>query len=496
MPAQDDRQDAAPRREAPTPDVPRDAVSVSHHRVTAGGRELAYTVTAGTMVLAEEKHGKDGESEGMKSRAQVFFVAYALDGGHDPRTRPVTFSFNGGPGSSSVWLHLGVLGPRRVVMGDAGALTGPPYDLTDNEFTLLADSDLVFIDPVSTGYSRVTDGEKPGEFHGFTRDIESVGDFIRLWVSRAGRWLSPKFLVGESYGTTRAAGLSGYLQQRHGLFLNGIMLVSSILDFSTVDFTPGHDLPYVVHLPTQAATAWYHGALTGDRSLTDVLAAAEAFADGEYAAALHLGSRLDNATRVAIARQYADLSGLSVDFIQRCDLRVTLARFRKELLRERGVSVGRLDSRFTGLDRDSGGAESEFDPSMSAILGPYSAAMNHYVRAELAFESDLPYEILTARVRPWSYKEFENRHVRVSDTLREAMHHNPHLKVLVASGYYDFATPYHATRHTLDHLALHPSLRGNVRETFYEAGHMMYVHQPSLEALARDLREFIGWARE
>ncbi|WP_309571176.1 S10 family serine carboxypeptidase-like protein [Deinococcus sp.] len=485
--------DSVQGKRATAPQV--DEVSVTRHRVTVNGQNLAYTATAGTVLLAEEAHSKDGESEGTKPRARVFFVAYALDGDHDLRARPVTFSFNGGPGSSSVWLHLGLLGPRRVVMGDAGALTGPPYDLTDNAFTLLADSDLVFIDPVSTGYSRVTDGEKPGDFHGFGRDIESVGDFIRLWVSRAGRWLSPKFLIGESYGTTRAAGLSGYLQQRHGLFLNGIMLISSILDFSTVDFTPGHDLPYVVHLPTQAATAWYHGVLGGDRTLAAVLAEAEAFADSEYASALHLGARLSEEERDGVAQTYARLSGLSVDFILRSDLRVTLARFRKELLRGQGLTVGRLDSRFTGLDRDSAGGEPSDDPSMTAILGPYTAAMNHYVRAELAFESDLPYEILTGRVRPWSYKEFENTHVRVSDTLREAMHQNAHLKVFVASGYYDFATPYHATRHTIDHLALHPSLRGNVREAFYEAGHMMYVHGPSLEALAAELRDFLAWAR-
>ncbi|MCP2013187.1 carboxypeptidase C (cathepsin A) [Deinococcus sp. HSC-46F16] len=480
-------------RDRPEDEKPRDEVSVTRHRVTVGGRELAYTVTAGTMVLAEEKHAKDGESEGVKPRARVFFVAYALDAEQDPRTRPVTFSFNGGPGSSSVWLHLGLLGPRRVVMGDAGELTGPPYDLTDNEFTLLTHSDLVFIDPVSTGYSRVTEGEKPGDFHGFQKDIESVGDFIRLWTSRAGRWLSPKFLIGESYGTTRAAGLSGYLQERHGLFLNGIMLISSILDFSTVDFTPGHDLPYIVHLPTAAATAWYHGKLGGERSLNDVLREAEAFADGDYARALHLGPRLSEEEQRVVAERYAALTGLDVGFVRRNNLRVTLARFCKELLRDEGRTVGRLDSRFTGLDRDSGGEANEYDPSLSAILGPYTAAMNHYVRAELGFESDLPYEILTMRVRPWSYKEFENKHVRVSDTLRKAMHQNEHLKVLVASGYFDFATPYHATRHTLDHLGLDPSLRGNVREVFYEAGHMMYVHRPSLERQYADLVEFVEW---
>lgn len=473
---------------------PRDEVRVSHHRISAGGREMAYTVTTGTMVLAEEQHAKTGESEGYRPRAQVFFVAYALDGDHDPRGRPVTFSFNGGPGSSSVWLHLGLLGPRRVAMGDAGALTGPPYDLTDNQFTLLAHSDLVFIDPVSTGYSRVTEGEKPGDFHGFQKDIESVGDFIRLWTSRAGRWLSPKFLIGESYGTTRAAGLSGYLQERHGMFLNGVMLISSILDFSTVDFTPGHDLPYLLHLPTAAATAWHHGKTSRQRSLTEVLREAEAFADGDYARALHAGARLGQEERRRVAERYAELTGLSTEFVLRNDLRVTLARFCKELLRDEGRTVGRLDSRFTGIDRDMGGESGEYDPSLSAILGPYTAAMNHYVRIELGFESDLPYEILTGRVRPWSYKEFENRHVRVSDILRKAMHQNPHLKVLVASGYFDFATPYHATRHTLDHLQLDPALRGNLRETFYEAGHMMYVALPSLERQAADLAAFISWA--
>ncbi|MBZ9753579.1 peptidase S10 [Deinococcus sp. HMF7604] len=474
----------------------RDEVKVTRHRVTAAGRELFYTVTTGTMVLAEEREAKEGASEGFKSRAQVFFVAYALDEDHQPRRRPVTFSFNGGPGSSSVWLHLGLLGPRRVVMGDAGALSGPPYDLTDNEFTLLTHSDLVFIDPVTTGYSRVLEGEKAADYHGFQKDIESVGDFIRLWTSRAGRWLSPKFLIGESYGTTRAAGLSGYLQERHGLFLNGIMLVSAILDFSTVDFTPGHDLAYVVHLPTAAATAWYHGQLSGEQSLPEVLRGAEVFADGEYARALHAGARLSAAERAQVAQRYAELTGLSDEFVLRNDLRVTLARFCKELLRAQGRTVGRLDSRFTGIDRDAGGDSVEYDPSMSAILGPYTAAMNHYVRLELGFESDLPYEILSSRVRPWSYKEFENKHVRVSDTLRRAMHQNPHLKVLVTSGYFDFATPYHATRHTLDHLQLEPSLRGNVRETFYEAGHMMYVHRPSLEQQAADLTSFIEWATQ
>lgn len=477
-----------------TSEPARDEVSVTRHSVTVNGHTLSYTVTAGTMVLAEEKHSKEGEAEGFKPRARVFFVAYALDD-QSAESRPVTFAYNGGPGSPALWLHLGLLGPRRVVMGDAGELTGPPYTLTDNEFTLLTHSDLVFIDPVSTGYSRVTDGEKPAEFHGFKKDIESVGDFIRLWTSRAGRWLSPKFLIGESYGTMRSAGLSGYLQERHGMFLNGIMLISTILDYATVDTTPGHDLAYVTHFPTQVATAWYHGKLGKRRSLKAVLKEAEGFADGEYASALHLGARLTPAARRKVAQKYARLTGLDVNFVLQNDLRVPLMRFCKELLRDRGLTVGRLDSRFTGIDRDAGGSSIDYDPSYAAIVGPYTATFNHYVRSELGFQSDLAYEVLSGRTRPWSMKEFEGKHVRASDTLRSAMHQNPHLKVLNAAGYYDFATPYWAARHTLDHLQLDAGLRGNIREHFYEAGHMMYVHAPSLKQQADDLRAFIDWAK-
>ena len=466
---------------------------VTRHTLTVGNQTLHYTATAGTMVLREEAQ-KDGVSEGHRPRVRVFFVAYALDS-ETPAARPLTYSFNGGPGSSSVWLHLGLLGPRRVVMGDAGALTGPPWGLTDNEFTLLAQTDLVFIDPVSTGYSRAEEGQKPGDFHGFGPDLDTVAEFIRLYTTRAGRWGSPKFLIGESYGTTRAAGLSSLLSQKHGVFLNGIMLVSSILDFSTVDFTPGHDLAYLLHLPSYAAVAWYHGRLEGERPLPEVLQEAEAFADGEYSRALHLGARLPEAERQAVAETYSRLTGLSVPFVLAHDLRVPLWSYCRELLAGEGRVVGRLDGRFTAPIRvgDNDSAP-EYDPSMSAIQGPYTAAINHLLHSELSFASDLPYEVLTSRVWPWSYKEFENRHVRVSDSLRLAMHQNEHLKVYVASGYYDFATPYHATRHTFDHLGLDPALRVNIREHFYEAGHMMYVHRPSLEAQHRDLVSFLTWA--
>ncbi|AFZ68635.1 S10 family peptidase [Deinococcus peraridilitoris] len=485
--------DQAPQETKPTP-APTDRVTETRHTVRIGDQDVAYTVKTGTLVLKEERHDPEGKHEGEKAHAEVFFIAYLKDV-HDASERhPITFSFNGGPGSSSVWLHLGVLGPRRIDMGDAGELKPPPYGMVDNEFSLLDETDLVFIDPVSTGFSRAVSGEKTKDFLGFKKDIESVGDFIRLFVTREQRWLAPKFLIGESYGTTRAAGLSGYLQERHGLFLNGVMLVSSILDFQTVRDAPGNDLPPILHLPTYTATAWYHGKLEGGQSrpLAEWLHEAEAFASGPYLHALFVGDQLGQDEYSEIKRQLARLTGLSEQFVERSRLRISLGRFCKELLREQGHTVGRLDSRFTGIDRDSGGEGPEYDPSYSAIQGPYSAALNHYVRAELGYTSDLPYEILSFPTNTsWSYKEFEGRYVNVSETLRKAMTLNPALKVLVASGYYDFATPYYATEHTLSHLGLDASLQGNLVKTYYEAGHMMYVHPASLERLKRDLASFV-----
>ena len=478
----------------PPAPVPSDNVVTTRHTGTIGGEEISYSVRAGTWVLREERHDEKGGREGEKPRAELFFTAYTKEGVEDPAARPITFSFNGGPGSSSVWLHLGVLGPRRVVMGDAGALLAPPYALADNPHSLLDQTDLVFIDPVSTGFSRAAPGEKPGDFHGFKADIESVGDFIRLFVTRERRWLSPKYLIGESYGTTRAAGLAGYLQGRHGLYLNGLMLISSILDFGTVNAAPGNDLPYALELPTQTATAWYHGQLEGgrDRPLAEWRAEAQAFAAGPFLQALFRGAGLPKEERAEIKNTLARLTGLDEGFVERCDLRIGLGRFRKELLRGEVLTVGRLDSRFTGRDRDNAGAEAEYDPSYSAIQGPYSAALNHYLRAELGFESDLPYEVLNFEVNPkWSYADFENRHVEVTDTLRAAITANPNLRVFVGSGYYDFATPYFATAHTLAHLGLPADLRGNVSERFYEAGHMMYVHAESLVRLKADLAAFL-----
>ena len=473
--------------------TPQDRLCTTQHSIHITGKELRYSVTCGTMVLREESE-KDGTAEGHRPKATVFFVAYTKDGIVELSQRPITFAFNGGPGSSSVWLHLGLLGPKRVAMGDAGALTPPPYRLVDNEYTLLEESDLVFIDPVGTGYSRMVEGEKAREYHGFKRDLESVGEFIRLYTHRFGRWTSPKYLIGESYGTTRAAGLSGYLQERHGIYLNGLMLVSSVLDFSTVRFNPGNDLPYILFLPTFSATAWYHQKLPQDlqkKPLRALLKEVEAFAEGEYTLALMQGSKLPATEQKRIAQQLARYTGLSEAYVQASNLRLEITRFTKELLRSERKTVGRLDSRFTGIDRDAAGASFEYDPSYAAIQGPYTATLNQYVRQDLGFESDLPYEILSSLYENWSYKEFENQYLNVAETLRKAICMNPSLRVYVGSGYYDLATPYFATDYTLNHLGLEPHLQKNLQVHYYPAGHMMYVHQPSLAQQAADLKAFV-----
>ena len=469
-----------------TPAEPVDDLVSTHHTITAHGAELPYTATTGRIVLREEVYS-DGKFEGHKPKAEVFLTSYVVD---SDQPRPVTFAFNGGPGSASVWLHLGVLGPRRVLSGDAGALAAPPYGLADNEETLLAHSDLVFIDPVSTGYSRAVEGGEPGGFHGYQADIESVGEVIRLWTSRNGRWMAPKYLAGESYGTLRAAALAEHLQDRHGLYLNGLMLISSVLDMGTIRFTEGNDLPHWLYLPTYAAIAHHHGK-HGDRPLRDVLDEAEKFAAGDYAWALARGSRMSPAERSEIVRRVAELTGLTEDYVDRANLRIEHLRFFTELLRDQRRTVGRMDGRFLGWEADAAGERFTDDPSISGIRGAYAAAINHYVREELDYVNDLPYETLSSRVQPWSYKEFEGASVSVVDKLGAAMRANPHLRVHVGCGYTDGATPYFAAEHVLARLAIPEELRENIDVRYYSAGHMMYVHDESRVQQSADLAAFV-----
>ena len=464
---------------------PEEKMVQTKHTIKIGGQEIKYTATAGTILLKLE----DGTP-----KASVFYIAYTKDDVSDTAKRPVTFTFNGGPGSASIWLHLGAFGPRRVEMGDAGALLPPPYRLVDNESSLLDLTDLVFIDPVSTGYSRAVPGEAPKQFHGIQQDIESVGDFIRLYATRNKRWTSPKFLAGESYGTTRAAGLSGYLQQRYGMYLNGIILISSILNFQTAEFDTGNDLPYILYLPTYTAIAWYHKKLPADLQsggLQKAVDESRSFAAHEYTDALMSGDNLPAARRTDIAQKLSRLTGLPADYVMRSNLHIEIQRFDKELLRDQRRTVGRLDGRFIGIDEDAAGSRPDYDPSLAAIVGPYTATFHDYVRGDLKFESDLFYEYLTGRVRPWSFEPYENRYVNVAETLRSAMTENPFLHVFVGKGYYDLATPFFAAEYTFDHLSLDDSLRAHLSGGYYEAGHMMYVHMPSLAKLKKDLAQFM-----
>jgi carboxypeptidase C (cathepsin A) len=464
---------------------PADQLVTTTHEVSG----LRYTATAGRVVLRFESHTED-KFDGHKAKAEMFMTSYVLEGAQ-PGTRPVIFAFNGGPGSASVWLHLGLLGPRRVLMGDAGAVLPPPYKLADNAETLLRHADLVFIDPVSTGYSRTVEGEKPKDYHGFTADVESVGELIRLWTARNGRWLSPKYLCGESYGTLRAAALAQHLQERHTFYLNGLILVSSVLNIGTLEFHPHLDIAYPLFLPTYAAIAHYHG-LHGDRTLREVLDEAEAYANRDYPWVLSQGARLTADERREAIAKLARLTGLSEDYVDRINLRPEHIRFYTELLRHKRRTVGRLDGRFLGWDADYGKETWTSDPSGDAIMGPYGAAINQYLRQELKVEQDLPYEVLAWRqVNPWSYKEFEGQHVNVADKLAAAMRANPHLRVQVACGYHDGATPYYASEHTFAHLEIPAELRDNIEFKYYEAGHMMYVHEPSRVAQAADIARFV-----
>jgi carboxypeptidase C (cathepsin A) len=422
-------------------------------------------------------------------------VAYTRDG-VTPEERPLTFSFNGGPGSSSIWMHMGLLGPRRVALDENGFATAPPHRLVDNPWSLLDTSDLVFIDPVSTGFSRPLDPEQEKDFHGLEADVEAVGEFIRRYVTEFARWASPKFLIGESYGTTRAAALSRHLQHRHGMYLNGIMLVSSVLDFATLRFSEDNDLPYVLFLPSMAATAHYHRQLEGalqDLPVEELLEEVEAFASGPYRQALFAGDSLPAEQFDRVAAQLAAYTGIPLDEIASRRLRLDAFTFFDTLLAGENRRVGRFDGRYTGvaaLPWEQSG-RGNVDPSYSQVYGAYSSGFNDYVRRELEYESDLPYEVI-ASVRPWDFgEEFRARYVNVGRRLREAMVFNPHLKVHVCSGYYDLATPYLATEYTLDRLFLDPGLRENISLSYYHAGHMMYTVPAELARQKEALKRFI-----
>ena len=475
---------SSPSKAEPPKDKPKE--SVTQHSVTINGAKVDYTVKAGLIPL------KDPEG---KPTAEIFYVAYTKDGAGDLTKRPLTFSFNGGPGSSSVWMHMGLLGPRRVKLKDDGGALPPPYTLVDNEYSLLDETDLVFIDPVGTGYSRASKPDEAKKFFGVKEDAQSVAEFIRLYVTKNTRWSSPKFLIGESYGTTRAAYLSGLLANKHRMNLNGIMLVSTVLNFQTIWGGEGNDLPHALYLPSYTATAWHHRKLPQDlqsKPLPEVLKEAEAFAAGPYSHALFMGTGLAGDERKNVLTQLARFTGLTPDYLDRADLRPGLHRFNVELLRDQNLELGRFDSRYTGPVRNRLSEHTENDPSGDAIFGAFASTLNDYLRRDLKFEEDKPYEILTS-LGAWNW-DSDNDFLNVAEALAEAMTQNPFLKVHVSSGYTDMATPYFATKYTFNHLNIAPSLRGNLVLDEYSSGHMMYLNLADLKKQKADLAKFVRMA--
>jgi carboxypeptidase C (cathepsin A) len=456
-------------------------VSQTSHTMRLGGLEIKYTATAGTVPIRLD----DG-----KVAARMFFVAYTKDG-EDVKTRPVSFLYNGGPGSATVWLHMGSFGPKIAKMADDGFQPAPPYDFVDNPNSLLDVSDVVFVDAIDTGYSRVTPGTDNSQFHGQDGDLRAFGEFIAEYLRIYNRYPSPKFLIGESYGTIRSAGLAQELQSRHGIELNGIALLSALLTYQTLSPATNNDIAWAVQIETFAATAWYHKKLPPDlqqKTVGQVVDEARAFAFGDYMLALTKGHTLTDAERTATAEKLARYTGLSTRFILQANLRVEAGRFRKELLRDRRLVVGRLDSRFTALDADAAGERQEFDPSSTALTGAYVAGFRNYVKNTLKWESDLHYPT-SGNVRPWIY--VQNRYMDMTDALRQTMAKNPFLKVFVICGYYDMATMVGGIEFSMTHLAYDKQITDRVSFGYYEGGHMMYIRPSAQAALKKDVAAFI-----
>lgn len=473
----------APQPKEPTA-LPTDRYPQAQTRedsVLIAGETISYSVTADTLTLRDDQ----GEE-----RAAIFHVSY-LRQVPDASNRPVLFAFNGGPGSSAVWLHLGALGPKIVPTSKDGTQAlSPPIILKDNPASILDVADLVFIDPVSTGYSRTENETKPKEFHGLEADIESVADFIRIWTTKNKRWASPKFLLGESYGGIRATGLASHLQSRYGMSLNGVVLLSSLLDFRTLLSAPGSDLDNLIFLPAFVATAHHHGKVEGD--LTTLLEQAEKLVSGSYAQALWEGAALTTERKNKVAAQLSRLTGIETELWLEHHLRLSPSRFRRELLRSEGKVLGRFDSRVAWPAQSLARDFPSYDPSYAVIYGAFSTAMLDYLSRELEYTPHFPYEILSNKVRPWDW-DADNEYVNVAPRLQTALRDNPSLRVLVMGGLTDLATPPAGMRHSLNHLLNLPEeARQRISETTYAAGHMFYLNEPDLKKMRTDLVEFIN----
>lgn len=457
---------------------------VRESEVVIGGKKIPYRITTGNLQLKQE----DG-----KPRASIFHVSYVRSDIPDKSTRPVMFAFNGGPGSSAVWLHIGVLGPRIIQLpGDGTTAPPPPARLADNPHSILDVCDLVFVDPVSTGYSRAEKDVKPDEFHGLDEDIESVGDFIRRWISENNRWSSPKYLLGESYGGVRVAGLSQHLQSRFGMALNGVVLLSSLLDFATLMPVPGNDISHLVFLPAYTATAHFHGKIKGDRD--ELVRQSTDFAYGKYASALLQGSDLEPPASATIAGELEKLTSIPADLWIEWNLRISPLVFRAELLRAEGLVIGRFDARVAWPAIDKASRSADYDPSYSLAYNAISPAMLDYLGGELGYKEDQPYEILTGKVQPWRWNA-NNAVVNVGNRLASAMRDNPHLRVHVMGGLTDLATPPEGVAYSLRHLPnLTAAAKQNISTTIFEGGHMFYFNPPDLAKTRTDLLKFLTGA--
>jgi carboxypeptidase C (cathepsin A) len=474
-----------------TPIPPEKAVA-THHELALGGKTMKYTATAGTLLIRDEEDKPNGS---------IFYVAYTLDGA-DAQTRPVSFLYNGGPGSASLWLHMGSFGPVRIVTDSPDPTAGPPFKLVPNEYSLLDKSDLVFIDAPLTGYSRAVGKGTAKDFTGVDEDLRAFDRFIQRYLNVNQRWNSPKFLIGESYGTTRSAALADMLGN-DGVQLNGVVLISSILNYGIR--AGGYDTVYISNLPSYAAAAWYFNKIPNKPAdLAAWVEQARVFASGPYAQALFAGHNLPAAQLDTVAREVSRLTGLSVDYVKEANLRISPTRFRKEVLRDDRKTLGRYDMRFEGADVDAAGESPSYDASEAGIMGAFVAALHDYLERELKYESTDTYHPNAYDLIQWDWKHKptsgapgpggggEQSQPYVAADLASAIRKNPHLKVFSANGYFDLATPFFATEFDLAHMNLEPALRGNVQFGYYPSGHMIYLNVDALRQLKGDLAGFIG----
>jgi carboxypeptidase C (cathepsin A) len=469
--------------------APVEKVSTSHHTVNVGGKSIAYTANAGTMIIRDENG---------KPKATVFYVAYTRDQA-DAATRPLTFFFNGGPGSASIWLSMGLMSPKHPEMGPNGAQPAPPYNLVDNPYSPLDATDLVQVDAMMTGYSRPAPGIKVSEFTGATNDMSMFGQFIRNYLDKYNRWASPKYLYGESYGTFRSAGLASELQSAEGIELNGVMLLGTVLDLANIQPSASNDIPYESFLPTYTATAWYHKKLPGDlqsKPLEQVVQQARTYAFGDYMVALAKGNTLTSAERTTAAQQLARLTGLTPSFISNTNLRIDPGVFRTELLRNERETVGRYDSRMIGLNGNASSQRQDYDPSDVAPAGAFMAAYMRYLHNDLEYSNELQY-YTGGHAGRWDYTTLTGSgnlgagYPSTSEMLRTAMAKDPYLRVMVGAGYYDMATPFANAEYTFNHLGYDKTYRDRVEFKYYESGHMAYLNQESAKQLKSDIVKFV-----